>query len=129
MKTFKEIAIGEYVYIVNEDNKIVSLQVEGIRNIGLKGIEYKLHLVGSMDVTVKADSTTCYDRTRETHIHASQESVQAARKANKEIFISRQLRIALCALRKIKSCDHDLSKSRKRIEQLFQIVEKEQVAD
>ena len=123
MKTFQELSIGDYVYYIDDNNRIISLRLEGIRNVDLKGTEFQLYIVGGRDLWVIPDKEKCYDRARSLEIHASQESAQAVRKANKDSFVARQCRIALGALRKIKACDHNLAKSQDRLRQLFQMLE------
>lgn len=125
MKKFGEIIVGDRIYRIDDDFRIHEVWVSGVEDIDLRHSKVKLTIV---PYSIHREITVNYDSIKHSNndvvIFSCLEAAQEYRDNQKKLYAAKQMRIAITALRRIKKVIPDMVEQKKRICELFQMVDK-----
>lgn len=127
MKKFGEVVVGDKIYRIDDDFRIREVWVSGVEDIDLRHNKVKLTLI---PYSLHREITVGYDFIKHSDndvvIFSCLEAAQEYRDNQKRLYAAKQMRIAITALRRVKKVIPDMVEQKKRICELFQMIDKDE---
>lgn len=130
MKTFKDLKIGDSLYVLDGDFEIIPVRIDGIRNVSLDNKTIELFTVGRKDpIRTDADQTQCtidkdrFGRPYPVTCFSCLREAKNEQDKMRDCYVNKQFQLAKQAFNRIKKVAHNDERLKIRIFNFFNIKE------
>lgn len=130
MKIFKDLKIGECLYILDGDFEIIPVRIDGVRNISLDNERIELFTVGRKDpIKTDANKTKCtidkdrFGRPCSVVCFSCLQEAKNEQEKVRDLYVNKQFQLAKQAFNRIKKVAPNDERLKIRIFNFFNIKE------